>query len=62
MTLFPRTSHFDTNFLHVKPLALSALSRADPVRRTHWTGIVTLPGVTLFMSDSVPQPNLRRCH
>ncbi|KAG8265653.1 hypothetical protein J6590_090211 [Homalodisca vitripennis] len=27
---------------------LSALSRADPVRRTHWTGIVTLPGVTLF--------------
>ncbi|KAG8285644.1 hypothetical protein J6590_076488 [Homalodisca vitripennis] len=20
----------------------------DPVRRTHWTGIVTLPGVTLF--------------
>ncbi|KAG8330090.1 beta-catenin binding [Homalodisca vitripennis] len=29
-------------------LKLSALSRADPVRRTHWTGIVTLPGVTLF--------------
>ncbi|KAG8241781.1 hypothetical protein J6590_079151 [Homalodisca vitripennis] len=40
--------------------SLSALSRADPVRRTHWTGIVTLPGVTLFMSDSEPQPNLRR--
>ncbi|KAG8336104.1 hypothetical protein J6590_052398 [Homalodisca vitripennis] len=29
-------------------MTLSALSRADPVRRTHWTGIVTLPGVTLF--------------
>ncbi|KAG8308129.1 hypothetical protein J6590_007116 [Homalodisca vitripennis] len=27
---------------------LSALSRVDPVQRTHWTGIVTLPGVTLF--------------
>ncbi|KAG8271650.1 hypothetical protein J6590_057669 [Homalodisca vitripennis] len=27
---------------------LSALSRADPVRRIQWTGIVTLPGVTLF--------------
>ncbi|KAG8282103.1 hypothetical protein J6590_044847 [Homalodisca vitripennis] len=30
------------------PCELSALSRADPVRRTHWTGIVTLPGVKLF--------------
>ncbi|KAG8309642.1 hypothetical protein J6590_080283 [Homalodisca vitripennis] len=35
---------------------LSALSRADPVRRTHWTGIVTLPGVTLFHEgQTIPQ-------
>ncbi|KAG8275335.1 hypothetical protein J6590_088129 [Homalodisca vitripennis] len=39
---------------------LSALSRADPVRRTHWKGIVTLPGVTLFHDYFAKQMNKRR--
>ncbi|KAG8294998.1 hypothetical protein J6590_090318 [Homalodisca vitripennis] len=40
--------HISTSAFPVVSRQLSALSRADPVRRTHWTGIVTLPGVTLF--------------